>query len=273
MKPYCFSIDSIIPSSSASIHPLDIGLIRGYAIFDFFRSVNFQPLFLDDYLDRFIRSAEKTRLPLKYSREKLKDIILVLIQKNQLEFGGIRMVLSGGISMDYFSPSTGNLYIFCEELNMPVAKKYELGVKLRSLEYLRPIADVKTTNYTLAVMASADWKSEEIEDVMYHHEGVISECSRSNLFMVKNGVISTPKKNILYGITRKYVIELAEGVEERDIALKEIMEADEVFLTSSTKRILPIKQIDDQLIGMGNPGPVTRQMMVRLKELEEKISV
>lgn len=60
MKPYCFAIDRIIPSEDASLHPLDIGLIRGYAVFDFFRTVDYHPLFLEDYLDRFIASDRKS---------------------------------------------------------------------------------------------------------------------------------------------------------------------------------------------------------------------
>src|SRR5690606_40914302 len=106
---------------------------------------------------------------------------------------------------------------------------------------------------------SRDWSSD-----------VCSSDLRSNIFMVKNGIVATPKSNILLGITRQHVLILAGDVEERDISLTEILNADEVFMTATTKRILPVTQIDGVLIKDGIPGPVTRQLMERVKGLEKE---
>lgn len=269
IKPFCYSEDRIQPSDNACVHPLDIAVIRGYAIFDFFRTENFKPLFLEDYLDRFIASAQSTRLPLAYNKEELKNIVFNLIEKNSLEQGGIRMILTGGISGNNFSPASGKLFIFCEELQMPPVEKYRRGVKLVSEEYIRPLASIKTTNYNLPVWLSTGWKEQAAEDVIYHLSGIISESSRSNIFMVKKGELATPKSNILYGITRKNVMALANAVEERDISLTEILNADEVFMTSTTKRILPVTQIDATLVRDGKPGPVTLELMEKFKQLEK----
>lgn len=267
-KPYCFSIDQITTSTAASIHPLDIGLIRGYAIFDFFRTVDFKPVFLDAYLDRFITSAQKMHLPLNFDKKELDEIVLALIDRNQLAQGGIRMLLTGGISDNAFSPTKGNLFVFCEELKMPGAEKYERGVKLLSVEYVRPLPGIKTTNYTLPVWLSAGWSEQAAEDVIYHCNGVVSESSRSNIFMVKDGEVVTPKSNILLGVTRKQVLSLADQAQVRDISLTEILNADEVFMTSTTKRILPVNQIDGTLIKDGRPGPITQRLMAQFKTLE-----
>lgn len=267
-KPFCFSVDQIVFTPSASLHPMDIGLIRGYAIFDFFRTVRFRPLFLDAYLDRFVASAKSMHLPLAQDRRELESIIFTLIKKNELEQGGIRMVLTGGISDNHFSPTTGSLFIFCEELKMPAAEKYEQGVKLLSEEYVRPLPEIKTTNYTLPVWLSAGWKEQAAEDLIYHFNGVISESSRSNIFMVKNGEIATPKSNILLGVTRKNVLSLVEQAQERDISLTELLNADEVFMTSTTKRILPVTQIDGTLIKNGRPGPITQGLIEKFRQLE-----
>nr|MBI1231964.1 branched-chain amino acid aminotransferase [Cytophagales bacterium] len=271
MKPFCFSNNVIIESARASCHPLDIGLIRGYAIFDFFRTVGPNPLFLDDYLTRFTNSAKKAHLPLSYSKEDLAHIIQELIERNHLFDGGIRMILSGGISDNFFTPSIGDLFIFCESLKLPGTEKYEKGVKLLPVEYVRPIPKIKTTNYTLPCFLSVDWASEGAEDVLYHHLGLVSESSRSNVFMVKDGLISTPATHILEGITRKKVMELAPDIQERDVFFDEILEADEVFITSTTKRILPITQIGDKKIGDGNPGRHTRSLMQSFELLEQEI--
>src|SRR5690606_15038915 len=84
MKPFCFADGAIIPTESATIHPMDLGLIRGFGIFDFFRTSGHTPLFLEHYLDRFITSAEKTHLPLPYTRDQLRQVIKELIEKNEL---------------------------------------------------------------------------------------------------------------------------------------------------------------------------------------------
>lgn len=268
MKPFCFAGEKIIESNQASLHPLDIGLIRGYAIFDFFRTVGRHPLFLDEYLKRFTDSATKAGLPLEYTAKELKEIIHSLIEKNEHEDGGVRMILTGGMSANHFLPARGQVFIFCEALQLPGEEKYQNGVKLLSTNYVRPLAAIKTTNYTLPCYLSLDWKAQGAEDVVYHYEGRVSESSRSNIFMVKNGLIYTPQRDILRGITRDKVIRLAEDVSFTDISLEDLMEADEVFISSTTKRILPITQIDEVRIGKGKPGPVTRNLMQSFLNLE-----
>lgn len=274
MKPYCFAQSSIQKSADATIHPLDIGLIRGYAIFDFFRTVGHHPLFLENYLNRFLNSASKAGLTLDYSFEDLKEITIELIEKNDHKDAGIRMILSGGISENHFLPSKGNLYIFCEPLHLPSKEKYENGVKLLSVEYVRPLAEIKTTNYTYPCYLSMDWKAQGAEDVIYHHQDRISESSRSNIFLVKNGNIYTPKRDILKGITREKVIKLTAGkVSFSDLSIGDLLSGDEVFISSTTKRILPITQIDNTTISNGRPGPITKELMARFTAIEKEIGV
>ncbi|MFO7822366.1 MAG: aminotransferase class IV [Cyclobacterium sp.] len=268
MKPYCFANDTITDSKEASLHPLDIGLIRGYAIFDFFRTVGTHPLFLEDYLKRFTLSAEKAGLPLDYSRDELRDIIYQLIEKNDHKDGGIRMVLTGGISANHFLPARGQLFIFCEPLMLPSQEKYKNGVKLLSVDYVRPLPAIKTTNYTYPCWLSLDWKSQGAEDVVYHHDGRVSESSRSNIFLVKQGQIYTPQRDILWGITRKKVMELAGNISLSDFSLEDLLNADEVFISSTTKRILPITRIDEVQVGHGKPGPHTRKLMTDFLTME-----
>jgi branched-chain amino acid aminotransferase len=271
MKTYCFAKDRIRESKTATIHPMDIGLIRGYGIFDFFRTAHYVPLFLQDYLDRFIRSAEKMHLPLPLDRAGLEDVILELVSKNELENGGIRMLLTGGISDNHFSPNTGSLFIFCEALDFPPMSKYETGVKLVSAEHVRAVADIKTTNYAFPVWHSANWKKEGAEDLIYHQNGFISESSRSNIFIIKDGKIATPDQNVLHGITRMRTLELAPETEIRPITFEELLNADEVFMTSTTKKILPVTKIDNHAIGEGKPGKKTMALLKDFLEMEKKI--
>lgn len=271
MKPFCFSRSEIIDSHQAQIHPLDIGLIRGYGIFDFLRTVSHHPLFLPEYLDRFISSAEKAGLPLGYDKNDLEQIIFQLIEKNDHSNGGIRMILTGGLSPNHFRPAKGDLFIFCEPLQMPDRIKYEKGVKLLSIDYVRPLASIKTTNYTYPCYLSQEWQAQKVEDVVYHHQGIVSESSRSNIFMVKEGKIKTPASHILMGITREKILRLAKEITIEDFSPEELLQADEVFISSTTKRILPITRIDDYTIGEGNPGDTTKRLMKAFHELEKEV--
>ena len=269
MKPFCFADGKIIPTQDARLHPADLAVIRGYGIFDFFRTEQYRPVFLEDYLDRFIRSAAKTYLPLAYSREELRAIITELIAKNDLEQGGIRMVLTGGVSENHFSPATGTLFMFGEELSFPSEEKYQHGVKLISLEHIRAIADIKTTNYTLPVWPSMQWNAQGAEDVLYHWNGQVSESSRSNFFIVKDGIISTPDQHVLMGITRKHLLDVAGNVQVRPISLDEVWEADEAFISATTKILLPVTQIDDRKVGSGKVGKVCLDLMAKFREREK----
>ena len=178
-----------------------------------------------------------------------------------MEQGGIRMVLTGGVSEDHFSPATGKLFMFGEELSFPSEEKYQNGVKLISLEHVRAIADIKTTNYTLPVWHSVQWNAQGAEDVIYHWDGQVSESSRSNFFIVKDGIISTPDRHILMGITRKHLLAIAGNVQVRPISLAEVWEADEAFISATTKIILPVTQIDDRKVGSGKVGKVSLDIL------------
>lgn len=180
------------------------------------------------------------------------------------------MVLTGGVSENHFSPAEGKLFIFAESLSMPSPEKYQKGIKLLTLEYVRPIADIKTTNYTLPVWHSVNWKRLGAEDVLYHWNGWVSESSRSNFFIVKNGVLHTPDQHILMGITRKQILKMAENVVIRPISLEEVWEAEEAFITSTTKVLLPVTQLDDRKIGTGKPGPVTMGILEKFRILEKE---
>ncbi|EIM76693.1 class IV aminotransferase [Nitritalea halalkaliphila LW7] len=160
------------------------------------------------------------------------------------------------------------LFIFNEDLFFPDASKYIQGVKLLPVSHVRAVATIKMTNYAFPVYLSGDWKATGAEDVLYYHEGFVSESSRSNIFIVKDGAISTPNHDILYGITRKQVIQVAENVAERPISLDELLCADEVFMTSTTKRILPVTTLADKKVNAGRVGPVTQMLMERFRKME-----
>ncbi|MEJ8800839.1 aminotransferase class IV [Pontibacter sp. H249] len=270
-----FLSGEFLPSNKASLHISDLAIQRGFGVFDFFKVEKQTPLFLDDYLERFYTSASLMYLPVPYQKEELKQIIEKLISLNNLDVSGVKMILTGGYSENGFDPAAPNLLIQQQPLTLPSADKVAKGISIITYEYLRDLPEVKSINYTTGIRLLHHMRERKAEEVLYYINGIVTEFPRCNFFIVTdNNTLVTPSRNILKGITRKNVLALAAKkykVETRDITLNEVMQAKEAFLTSSTKRILPIVQVDGNLIGAGTPGPVTLELLQNLFALEEKV--
>ncbi|AFK02632.1 aminotransferase class IV [Emticicia oligotrophica DSM 17448] len=255
MAHHCYLNNKIDSVENTNIHITDLGLLRGYGLFDYFRTYNGRPFQWDWYWERFDRSAKLMKLPNPISKEKAYSVVMALIEKSGLEDCGIRFVLTGGYSPDAMKMIEPNLLIISEDIHPVKESEYEAGMKVISHEYVRDYPEIKSTDYKHLMILQSDIREAGATDVLFHKDGKISELSRSNVFIVKNNVIATPDTQILRGITRRYILELAKAnfkVEERSVALQEVLEADEVFTTSTTKKVLPITRIDNQLVGSEN---------------------
>ena len=254
----------IFSGEAAKIHVSDLALLRAYGVFDYFRFVNGKPVFMEDHLQRFQHSAKLMNLEFPFSKKELIKLIFDLAKANEVTDAGIHMILTGGFSKDAFTPSKPNLILMASPFTPQPKIYFENGVKLLLWKYQRELPEVKTINYIIPILAQKKKEAAGALDILYHDGKFISECSRCNLFMVADdNKLITPKKGILKGITRKHTLELARNffdVELRDISIDELKCAREVFITSSSKRIVPVAQIDDFTIGNGKPGAVTIQL-------------
>jgi branched-chain amino acid aminotransferase len=265
---------SFLPSEQAMVHVSDLSIHRGYGIFDFFRVVNNVPLFLSDYLDRFISSAREAHLPMEFAKAALAVGVEELIQRNQMPNSGIKMILTGGYSPDGFHIGNPNLIITQQPLHLPPQPLSHPGIKVITYPYRRDLPQIKSINYMMGIWVQQRMQEQGAMDVLYQMGGEISEFPRCNFFMVdKEGVIVTPDRHILPGVTRKNVLRLAESrysVREGEVRMEDLPQACEAFLTSTTKRIIPVVQVDDWIIGDGKPGPITLDLLARLLEMEER---
>lgn len=268
--------DSFITNNEARLHLSDLSVQRGYAIFDFFSVINGQPVFVQDHLDRFYTSAEGLRLPVTKTREELLRIFDELIRQTTGTTLGIRIQLTGGNSSDGYSIATPNLFITCGPVKIADTEEFEKGVSVFTYEHQRELPHIKSINYLTAVWLQPMMKEKKADDVLYYNKESITEFPRSNVFIVTdNNVLVTPKDNILKGITRKQILMLAKDlmdVEERNILPQELMNAAEIFLTSTTKKTLPVLKVNDKLIGDGRPGKFTRLLHHKFNELENSIT-
>jgi D-alanine transaminase/branched-chain amino acid aminotransferase len=262
-----------VNNEEALLHVSDLSMQRSYAIFDFFRTVNGVPLFMEDHLDRFYASAIAMHLAIDKSREQIRNIIQELIQQSSLSEAGIRLMLTGGYSTDSYHPAEPNLLITCNPVKTATASDFEKGFSVITYEHQRQLPHIKSINYLMAVWLQPLLKEKQADDILYYNKESITELPRSNVFIVTaDNKLITPAHNILYGIIRKNIIKLATEimpVEERNISVDELLQASEVFLTATTKKIIPIVKINDQSVGNAKPGPVTSKLFEKFLELEK----
>jgi branched-subunit amino acid aminotransferase/4-amino-4-deoxychorismate lyase len=265
---HCFFNGQIISFSEAKMSLNDLGLWRGYGVFDFARTYQGQPFKLIEHLQRLQKSAEFVRLNLPLSLSAIEEIIeeLLFMRENPGMESGIRLVLTGGYTDNGTLPAGGpNFLITIENLPKLDPKDYKEGVKVITYEHLREFAEVKTTNYLPIYITQSAMQEAGAKDVLYCKNGLISECTRNNFFAIKNKKLITPKNGILKGITRQIIMDLGqqifEKVEERDFHYDELKIMDEAFKTGTNLEVMPIVAVDNQLIGQGKVGFFTQEVM------------
>lgn len=198
------------------------------------------------------------------SKEELNSIIHELAARNGIPQSGIRMLLTGGYSPDSYEIVAPNLMVLQHPLVVRTANLNDTGIKIITHEYVREFPGAKTINYSMGIWMQQKIRAQQAVDVLYHQKGEVSEFPRANFFIVTaENVIATPRKNILKGITRKKILELASEdlqIVERIVTLDDIKNAREAFMTSTTKRIVPIVQVDSTIIGHGRQGEITAHL-------------
>ena len=247
------------------VHVSDLGLQRAYGVFDFMKEVKGEIPWLDDYLGRFFRSLELSDIQIDPNYDELKSLVLDLIARNGFYYSGIKLLATGGFSEDGYSvPDKANLFI----LNMkgkPVDRTvYKTGVNLILDEFIRPNPEVKSIQYYNSAKWHRKMKEYDAIDVLYHSDGLISETSRANFYIVKGDQILTAIDGVLPGVTRKNF--LATFANKHDIQLidlpyEELYKADEAFITSTTKGVVPVVKVEDHIIGDGKVGPMTSKLI------------
>ena len=245
----------------------DLSVIRGFGIFDFLRTYHKKPFKLSEHVDRLFRSARQLGITVPKTKSQIEKIVLAGIRKSSYPECIARIVVSGGVSPDGISKTENSTFavLFIEAHDFPKSY-YTQGVKIISREFERAFPQSKSLNYLTAVNVLPEAKKENAVEVLYtNHNGHILEGTTSNFFAVIGGKLVTPKKEILFGITRGVVIELAEKLKipviETDLLYSQIPLFDEAFLTASNKEVMPVVKIDDQRVGNGKVGKTTEQLI------------
>ena len=259
-----------LPADKGQILISDLAIQRGYGVFDFFKTINGVPVFLEDHLDRLYRSADRMRLDFGYDRDALKAMLFELMGMNNLPLSGVKITVTGGYAEDGYSLAKPNVLITQQPLLL-YNDANASPLKIVSYEHQRQMPHIKTIDYLMAIWLQPFIKLNQADDVLYHNNGVITECPRSNFFIVTDDdVLVTPANNVLHGITRMQILRHLKHIctiEERNITLDEVYKAKEAFVSNSSKNILPVVKVDQHKIGTGEPGPLTMRIKKELLQL------
>jgi branched-chain amino acid aminotransferase len=263
--------------NEATISINDVAVLRGYSAFESLRTYDRRLFHLQEHLERLYRSAQLLELEIPYSREYVADIISQVIERNAYQHASLRILVTGGESNDGVLPAGQPLLaVLISPLGERDMQRFSRGIKVITSRLGRTTPEAKSSNYIAAIRSLKNARSRDAEDALFVNEqGQVLEGTRSNFFVFRGDILITPIAGVLLGVTRNVVLNLARQdsrftIEERAISLDELQQVDEAFITSSSKEITPIIQIDDSLIGSGKVGPRTYELEQRFISMVER---
>lgn len=281
MEYKIFVNGEFLPLSKAKISLLDTGFLFGYGLFETMRSYQGLVYKLSEHIKRLSLSASFLKIPLPYSTEKISQVVQKTLNLNNLDNAYIKIVLSGGVYSGKLShPSTKpNFIVIVQPLTPYPDEWYTQGVAATIASTRRnplsPFYNHKTLNFLENLLAKREARDKGCEEAIFlNTQGYLTEGCTANLFLVKKKKVITPSLNcgVLPGITRRVIIDLCTyfkiPCQEKKITLQELYQADEAFLTSSLREVLPLVRVDSKVIGEGKPGQITRFL---IKEYRKKI--
>lgn len=273
----------IADATHASVPVFDHGFLYGEGIYETLRTYDREPFLFDRHAQRLRRSAELMALDVPYTDDDLRARVRETVDALPIRGGElyIRILLTRGVGDLSYNPSatpTPTLVIIVKPFTPPAEKTFTDGIRIALVgvrrnhpRALNPmIKSNNLLNNALAMQEALRHGAEEA--LMLNQAGELTECSQANFFLIKNGAALTAPlgAGILPGITRAWVIELAReiGIQagESRLTPEDLQNADEAFITGTTREVTPVIAIDDRQIGNGTPGPLTRKLLAHFRQ-------
>jgi len=266
----------------AKISVFDHGLLYGDGVFEGIRVYHGRVFKLKEHIDRLFCSAKAILLGIPMSPAQIMRATAETCRKNKIRDGYIRLIVTRGVGTLGLNPSRckkPSVIIVADKIQLYPPSVYARGMEIVTVPTTRNLHSalnpaIKSLNYLNNILAKIEANNAGVEEaVMLNAEGFVAECTGDNLFIVKNGELSTPplSAGALYGITRQTVIELAEeeglNVSEPNLTRYDLFNADECFLTGTGAEIVPVVKIDGRVIGAGKPGPITKMLVEQYRAL------
>lgn len=260
-----------INEDDAVISVKDISVLRGYGVFDFTRTYGGKPFHLEDHIKRLENSADLVGIHVPCSNVEIADIVKQTLDRNNHAESNIRLVITGGISPDSITPmANSKLMVMVTELHPSPPEWYTNGVKIITSDIQRYMPGAKSTTYLQAILALKKARDQgAMESIYVDQNNRLLEGTVTNFFMFFGNKLVTAKGGILPGITRQVVLDILKDefeIEIRDIDRSEIANADEAFISGSTREIVPVVKINDTAVGDGRIGPRVRRVSEIFKD-------
>ncbi|CAM3508924.1 branched-chain-amino-acid transaminase [Marinicrinis lubricantis] len=273
-----------VSKEDAKVSVYDHGFLYGDGIFEGIRIYNGNIFKCKEHLDRLYDSAKSIMLNIDLTPAEMEAAMAETIRRNGLKDGYIRLVVSrgpGNLGLDPNRCPKSNVIIIVEQLAIYKDEDYENGLKVVSVSTRRNIPDalnpkIKSLNYLNNILVKIQANLAGVgEALMLNSQGYVTEGSGDNIFIIKNGVLTTPPSYLgaLEGITRAAIMELCGKlgytVKEEPFALHDVYVADEVFLTGTAAEVIAVQQVDGRTIGAGKAGPITTHLLKEFRKIVE----
>ena len=270
-----------MPLDQARVPVLDRGFIFGDGVYEVIQAYSRRPFRLPEHLARLRHSLDAVRIDHPLADAEWTRLVDEIIARHPGEDQSIYLQVTRGVARrDHAFPkdSRPTVFMMSGPLVTPGPEKVEHGVSCVTTTDFRWLrCDVKSVSLLGNCLLRQHAVDAGAEEVVLFRDGYLTEASASNVFAVKGGTLLAPPKNhlVLPGITYDVVLELATAckvpVEVREIAEREVRDADELWLTSSTKEVLAITALDEKLVGGGKPGAVFKVVHRAFQEFKRRV--
>jgi branched-chain amino acid aminotransferase len=272
----------LVPESEAKISVFDHGLLYGDGVFEGIRIYNGRVFRLTEHLHRLYDCAKAICLTIPMTFEELEKATVETVAASNLRDGYIRLVVTrgvGSLGLNPYQCPKASVFVIASTITLYPKERYENGLHLITCGTRRPNSaalspQVKSLNYLNNIMAKIECIQAGCEEgIMLNDQGYVSECTGDNVFIVKNGKVTTPpiSAGALDGITRRAVIEIIQEMglpfAEQNMTRFDIYTSDECFLTGTAAEVIAAVQYDRRPIGDGKPGKITNELITRFKKL------
>jgi D-alanine transaminase len=272
---------NVLPIEEAKVPVLDRGFIFGDGVYEVVPVYSRVAFRLEEHLARLERSLGEVGIRNPFSRAQWRDIVYRIVDAQPFDDQGVYFQVTRGVAKrDHAFPKNAEptVFVMSNPLVPPPAEQVEKGGRAISAQDNRWLrCDIKSTSLLgNCLLRQLSAEAGATETILFR-DGKLTEASSSNVFIVKGGTIFSPPKGnlILPGITYDVVVELARAnsvaLELRDVAEAEVRAADEVWVTSSSKEVFPIVELDGRKVGDGRPGPAFRRMYQLYQDFKQKV--
>jgi len=279
----------LIPRSKAKLSPFDHGFLYGYGLFETMRAYQGHIFRLDHHLARLRRSVQSLGLThsilnVVEGKQSLEAACMETLEANKLKDARLRLTVSAGegdMTPDPGTCSNPTVLITARNLVPLPLEKYESGFKAALSSPRRnsqsPLSRLKSTCYMENILARMAARAAGCDEaILLNEQGYLAEGSTTNIFLASNEELITPslESGVLSGITREAALEIARASNiktlERQVELKELIEAEEAFITNSILELMPLTWFEGKPIGTGKPGQLTKELLASYRKIVDE---